>query len=613
MEIDWEKIQNQIELRRQRENSDPYDLFKDQANFNEDSSVANDEERERNLKTIERRKANLAKAGSDVDDWFVDYVNKEPEVILQDKEEQREVADRILKSLETNDNVILEAPTGWGKTGLAYQIYKQSGKRVLILNHSNVLLKQYMQLLEDNLKDECVSLMGKSNYRCFKNCNKTVSEARCDAKCPWRDIPTNYCEYYWRKDQLPKKDLVISNYHQQLLCCPDRYDIVVCDECHNIEKIMVDYSTVIVSQEIVNRIREEFDAVKSKYKEEEMSIQIKISNLDRCVMTINENNYKEIFKQFYSTIQSLLEDIKKSETVLQEYLTELVNPYERYESRIIKDEYHDKYQGENYIYEQDKESNEYKLVPLFISKEFKEAIEKLTSKLVLMSATVINPKNMADDLGLDWNKTEYIELGSKVSKEKRPIVLIPTCKISMKDPNFEHTPEFISLCDQIVTILKAHEAEGESGFIYCNSYKLSNMIYRGILGRTNFEIYMNSNSRETKEVLSNFLDTSKKNRLLISCSFAEGVNFNDDISRFQIIPKIPYLFLGSKRISLKNSLNNRWYTNKAIEQIIQVAGRSVRSPQDEAVTYILDSAFKWTYKKYREDYPTWFDEAISGL
>ena len=56
--------------------------------------------------------------------------------------------------------------------------------------------------------------------------------------------------------------------------------------------------------------------------------------------------------------------------------------------------------------------------------------------------------------------------------------------------------------------------------------------------------------------------------------------------------------------------NGRWYTNKTIENIIQVAGRSVRSKTDEAVTYILDSSFSWCYNQYKEDYPKWFDEAI---
>ena len=70
------------------------------------------------------------------------------------------------------------------------------------------------------------------------------------------------------------------------------------------------------------------------------------------------------------------------------------------------------------------------------------------------------------------------------------------------------------------------------------------------------------------------------------------------------------MYLGSNRIATKCRQNGRWYTNKTIENIIQVAGRSVRSKTDEAVTYILDSSFSWCYNQYKEDYPKWFDEAI---
>ena len=73
---------------------------------------------------------------------------------------------------------------------------------------------------------------------------------------------------------------------------------------------------------------------------------------------------------------------------------------------------------------------------------------------------------------------------------------------------------------------------------------------------------------------------------------------------------MPYLYLGSKRIATKTKLNNRWYTNKTIENIIQASGRSVRFIGDEAVTYILDADFKRCYEKYKEDYPNWFNEAV---
>lgn len=594
-------------------------IFEEQIYFDDHGIRSNDSERiTENIRKVNTRIRQAEKARYNLDNWINEY-ELDPDIRLQDKEEQKEVALNILGELQDNDNVILEAPTGWGKTGLAYQIYKQSGKRVLVLNHSNVLLNQYIDLLEKNLKDESVSLMGKSNYNCYQSCEKMVSTAECSEKCIWKSFPTCYCEYYWRKFKSSQRKLVISNYHQQFLSDPEPYDIVVCDECHNIEKIMVDFYTVEMSKSIIDNLKDE--VAKIKLNEEEKSMLESIFNvMERCLLISSETNYEDVFRTYYGKIIEIknmfsIENGIVKEPALGELIKELIDPYETYDSQNRKDNYYGGIVYSNYVYEENQSTQTFKLVPLFISEAFKKKINKLAPKRVYMSATVINHENMIEDLGMEKDKTKYIELQSKIPKESRLIFSVPVAKLSMKETDdvIENSEEFKNLCDKIVDILSAHESEGESGFIYCNSYRLSNLIYKGIVGRTGYEILINSNTGETKEVLNRFLDTSKKNRLLISCSFAEGVNFNDDISRFQIIPKIPYLFLGSKRIALKNKLNNRWYTNKAIEQIIQVAGRSVRSPQDNAVTYILDSAFSWCYKKYEQDYPTWFTEAINRL
>lgn len=565
-----------------------------------------DPERERSLKRNIVRMNRIDEKY--YDGWMSRYKESEAETILKDIDEQRDVANKILDSLNYKDAVILEAPTGWGKTGLAYQIWKQSGKRVLVLNHSNVLLKQYRDLLELNLKDRSVSCMGKSNYRCLKYKSKPCNSGTDCGGCIYADPEIPLCEYYWRRMLSGSRGLVISNYHQQILLEDLEYDIIICDECHNIENILVDFATVKADLDFVNKLDEELrsaDSYKNKSKEEKITSENpQINKLKRILNVINENNYEEQFKNFYDILDSL-----KTDYIDHPNVKDLIDSYYESYSRY-KDDQSNK---TNYIYEEKSGEYEFKLVPLKVDGMFKDKILKKCDKIVLMSATVINHENMIKDLGLDKDKTEYIELDSKIPVENRKIFYFGMGKLSMKgkDEDILSSPDYTTICNTITTIVKEHEREGDSGFIYCNSYRLCKLIYEGIkLNLSNWNILMNTDSKQTKEVLDKFLDTTKKNRLLISCSFAEGVNFNDDISRFQIIPKVPYLYLGSKRIALKNQMNNRWYVNKAIEQIIQVAGRSVRSPEDKAVTYILDKAFSYTYKKYQSDYPSWFNEAI---
>lgn len=316
-------------------------LFEEQVYFNELGSRCDNEKKiTENIKLVNSRIRQAEKSRYNLDNW-TDKHRLDSEIKLQDKDEQKEVALNILGELQENDNVILEAPTGWGKTGLAYQIYKQSGKRVLVLNHSNVLLNQYIDLLEKNLKDESVSLMGKSNYKCYQNCDKLVSTAECSDKCIWKNFPTCYCEYYWRKFKSEQRKLVISNYHQQFLSDPQPYDIVVCDECHNIERIMVDFYTVEMSKSIIDSLRDE--VFKLKLDEgQKITLESIFNTMERCLLTSSETNYEEIFKTFYGKIDSIKnmfvgESGRVSEPALGELIKELMNPYETYNSENRKE------------------------------------------------------------------------------------------------------------------------------------------------------------------------------------------------------------------------------------------------------------------------------------
>lgn len=614
IDIDWDEVRRQVEQRKEMVNN-PSKKQEADTYVQEDEDQVTDEElnmdTEKLIKSREKRASKLKNR----DDWE-ERLKALPKIELKDIPEQEKVASDILKTLEEKDAVILEAPTGWGKTGLAYQIYKQAskeGKSVLILNHSNVLLNQYIDLLERNI-DTSISLMGKSNYKCYKNNHLTVDKAECGSKCIYSSDIFCKCEYYYRKRESQLRGLVISNYHQQFSTLNfdqnnhRRYDIVVCDECHNIERILVDYATVHIDYEIIKTIEDDIlnTTKANKYTSSEASKLFSyINELKMEILDIDEHNYDEKFYSFYSIINGIKDILKQCNNNLIEYLKNLLSVYNIYKYGMFG--------GDNYLYEGDRDKSVYKLVPLYIGGSFKQYMYELGDKLVLMSATVINPKNMVNDLGLSENRTKYIELGSKIPKQNRPIYALSNCTINIKDPEYSKTADYDYLIESILKILDNHYKVGDSGFIYCNSYKLCKLIYEGIEGKTKFNILMNSSAKETKETLNQFLDTSKKHRLLISCSFAEGVNFNDDISRFQIIPKVPFLYLGSKRIKVKNEQNNEWYTNKTIEQIIQVAGRSVRSSTDYATTYILDNKFDWTYKKYKDDYPSWFNEAIIKL
>jgi len=89
-----------------------------------------------------------------------------------------------------------------------------------------------------------------------------------------------------------------------------------------------------------------------------------------------------------------------------------------------------------------------------------------------------------------------------------------------------------------------------------------------------------------------------------------GVDLKDDYSRFQIILKMPYPNLGSEKIKKRKDDVEEWYGWRTVADIVQSYGRSVRSYEDWAETWILDSSFD-NLLNYSGFYmPSWFHDAI---
>ena len=103
---------------------------------------------------------------------------------------------------------------------------------------------------------------------------------------------------------------------------------------------------------------------------------------------------------------------------------------------------------------------------------------------------------------------------------------------------------------------------------------------------------------------------SKSATVLLSPSMTEGVDLRDELSRFQVICKIPYPYLGDKLIRKKMNKWKWWYPLQTAKTIVQAVGRSIRSDSDQAVTYILDSDWEIFFKRNRLFFPDSFKKAI---
>jgi Rad3-related DNA helicase len=97
--------------------------------------------------------------------------------------------------------------------------------------------------------------------------------------------------------------------------------------------------------------------------------------------------------------------------------------------------------------------------------------------------------------------------------------------------------------------------------------------------------------------------------ILIGASIKDGVDFKDDLCRFQIIFKVPYPQLNEQVIYRKN-LDPSWYYYQAVMAIMQAYGRGIRDKDDWCELYIIDSDFKNLFDFNRRFFNEYFIEAI---
>src|SRR5215469_6905301 len=89
-----------------------------------------------------------------------------------------------------------------------------------------------------------------------------------------------------------------------------------------------------------------------------------------------------------------------------------------------------------------------------------------------------------------------------------------------------------------------------------------------------------------------------------------GLDLKDDLSRFQIITKVPYPNKSDRWTDAKRNAHEQWYNWQTALRLVQGYGRSIRSKEDWAKTYVLDSAFGPLVRKNKNILPHWFTQAI---
>ena len=534
------------------------------------------------------------------------------------KKEQVDIAKEILRYFDEGyDNIVLEAPTGVGKSAIAYLVHHFSDNLTTnIVCHQKLLQDQYEKLLGDKI----VVVKGKDNYRCFVIPDITVSNAPCQftGTCGVKFA----CEYYKLRSKFDSDPLVVSNYSLLFSLLdigrpPTFRDLVIYDEAHNIEDIFTDYSKVRVSSdecEVYDKLSDiiEDDEIKDRLRDLSFSVEnFNISkwrdDLDRIfAIKFKLREMLTSLSEDFGDITSLSDSDKKFISRVLTVNNKISDSFCKYNNyRKSLDKFDSKFV---YDYKEDDEGFAFELTPIVVSDMVNKKMMELSRKRVFMSA--VFPKGIEQRIGI--NKVARVEVGSPFPVSSRRVVFIPVDYLSnkkLKDPMYDMSRYF----KVFENICKYHSEENHSGLVLTSSYEFIKVILAALsdkLENMGYKIITHNPDDREERVREFVANNGTSKYIIFSPSLFEGVDFVGDISRFQIIAKTPFRYLGSNYVREKMNVSREWYEYDALLKVIQGCGRSTRQLEDSSVSYVLDGNALRIYNKYKRNIPKWFVEAV---
>lgn len=519
-------------------------------------------------------------------DWIRFFPLSEP------RSEQITAIDFILNEFQNGKKfVIAELGTGTGKSAIAVTVSRyiqtvKNGDGSWFLTTQKVLQQQYMNDFGNHKLVQLKTIKSANNYRCqifdHSDVSMTCAEIHrlmnahkffqtvyktCTCKCRYRDEKNTFLNAI---DSLTNYSYFFAESTYAGGIVPR--DLLICDEAHTIEESLSKFVEISISERFARSLNVKtfpdnvsdmlmiVNWIKTKYVK---SVQNRIKRLKQML-----DDEERIANQQKGEQISLAAHIKESE-LLDKHICKI--------NRFL-----DNFNEQNWCVnlEQGKTKATRKIVfkPIDVSVYSHEKLFNFGGNVLLLSATIVDKDTYCRTLGIDPQDVGYVRLPSPFPIKNRPIVVLPVG--SMSKERIDSTLPL--MVDVIKELLKEHASQ--KGIIHTVNFKIANFIYENV--KSSRLLIHDSTTRDG--IIEHHV-MSDEPTILLSPSMLEGVNLDGEKSRFQIFCKVPFPYLGDEVIRKRMALHKGWYELQTIRSLIQGWGRSIRSMDDHAVTYVLDS------------------------
>lgn len=358
-------------------------------------------------------------------------------------------------------------------------------------------------------------------------------------------------------------------------------DLLIIDEAHNVESQLMDFIGLTISDSYLKQFN------------------IVIPQLETAL------EYVAFFEdiELVKTIGKAIEDAIKSDQVwLQDELARVLRKYRTFVEHVRDTEA--EWVAE---YEVVKATGSRKvtLKPVQVYGMAKELLFKHAKHVLLMSATILDVGVMCRSLGIKREDVAALRMKNRFPAANRPIYLQTIGKLTGGKNNMSAWgPPLVEKVDELV-----RKYPNQRGIIHTHNFAIQEMLKSRCAADVSVRFTLQQNFKDKSVMLR--AHAAKADSIIVAPAMHEGLNLVEDLSRLQIICKVPYPnCFDDAQLARRVEIDQRYYTWLTALKLVQSYGRSVRSETDQADTYILDESIYRFLREAGPMLPVWFTEAI---
>jgi Rad3-related DNA helicase len=490
---------------------------------------------------------------------------------------------------------VVEAPPGIGKSLVGACLGAMSGKAVYLVHSKSLQL----QLAHDF--PEIPIMWGRDNYTCLANPELTADMCMHSKMHPCENKINKTCPYHKAKEIALAAPVAVLNYHYFMTEANyvGRFsgrELIIVDEADSLESVLDGFVGITLAEHQLRQFKIHIPKFKNAKAKE--AVEGWKDWADRAIMKLDK-----IYREVSSEVEHL-------EFINSELQAGQVKLQKRVGGLLMKLKMFVEYVDDSWVYERFEDEDKGRLTvsfsPTWLPKKMAdEFFWRHADRFVLMSGTFPFLPVLAREVALEEGQIAYKAYPSIFPAKSRQIENMGVCNISYKTKDVELKKGL----DKVEEIMSKPEHLNEKGLIHTVSYAFA----REVMRMGDRRLITHQNGQDRQEVLDRF-KASREPLVLVSPSFERGISLDDDLCRFIIWLKAPFLSLNDKRVAARlygsGRMGQLWYRASMLLAVVQGCGRGMRNAEDRCKSYLLDEQIGMAIGESPRMVPGWFREAL---